>query len=370
MQETEIVVVGAGIAGLTATLCLQRAGKRVALLEGADRSGGRVRSINGGLDGTARFDTGPAWVWPRWQPHVQRWLEDLSIRPFAQFEGGEAVLDGFGPQVIRQHLPGQDGISRLSGGPSAIVEGLEDRIRPETIKFNAQVLAIDTVDDGLCVQMRGGDQIHCAKVVLATPLRIIAEQIRINAIEPELRNLMQRTPTWMAQQAKAVILYQAPFWRERGLSGRVASRTGPLVEIHDHSPEDAKSGALFGFVGWPHEDRRRDPGALRTAIGEQLVRCFGSEAAHPQDVILQDWATESLICSKIDLDEPPEHPDIGPELLRRGYLSDRLWFVASETASISPGLIEGALVAGETTAMRLLESCQTDNCLPAPSSVG
>lgn len=357
LQETEIVVVGAGIAGLAATLCLQRAGQRVALLEGAGQSGGRVRSIAGGSDGTARFDTGPTWVWPRWQPHVQRWLDELSIQPFSQFEDGEAVLDGFGPQVIRQHLPGQDGISRLSGGPSAIVEALRDRLHPDTLKLHARVVAVENTNDGLRIHLQDGETISCAKVVLAVPLRIIAEQIRIDAIEPELLNLMQRTPTWMAQQAKAVILYKAPFWRERKLSGRVASRLGPLVEVHDHSPEGAELGALFGFVGWPHENRRLDPNALRTAIDQQLVRCFGSEAAHPQDVVLQDWATESLICSKIDLDEPPEHPEVGPELLRRGYFADRLWLAVSETAEISPGLIEGALVAGETTAMRLLDSC-------------
>ncbi|WP_211301039.1 flavin monoamine oxidase family protein [Aliiruegeria haliotis] len=356
MQETEIVVVGAGIAGLTATLCLQRAGKRVALLEGANRSGGRVRSVAGGVDGTARFDTGPTWVWPRWQPHVQRWLEELSIRPFAQFEDGEAVLDGFGPEVVRQHLPGQDGISRLSGGPSAIVEALKDRLHPETQKFNARVVALENTNDGLHVHLQDGETISCAKVVLAVPLRMIAEQIRIDAIERESLDLMRRTSTWMAQQAKAVILFKTPFWRERGLSGRVASRIGPLVEVHDHSPEHAASGALFGFVGWPPMDRRRDPSALRTAIVEQLVRCFGSEAAQPQDLIIQDWATEPLICSRLDLEEPPEHPEVGPEVLRQGHLGNRLWFAASETAEISPGLIEGALVSGEATANRLLDT--------------
>ncbi|MFS0906790.1 hypothetical protein AB3N02_27595 [Priestia aryabhattai] len=54
----------------------------------------------------------------------------------------------------------------------------------------------------------------------------------------------------MAGQAKAVAIYDRPFWRELGLSGFVSSWVGPLQEIHDASP-DVGSGALFGFLGIP-----------------------------------------------------------------------------------------------------------------------
>ncbi|WP_419248168.1 NAD(P)-binding protein [Seohaeicola saemankumensis] len=33
-------------------------------------------------------------------------------------------------------------------------------------------------------------------------------------------------------------------------SGHIASRTGPLTELHDHASHDG-AAALFGFVGWP-----------------------------------------------------------------------------------------------------------------------
>lgn len=280
----------------------------------------------------------------------------MSIRPFPQFERGEAVLDGYGADVIRQPLPGQDGITRLSGGPASIVEALENGLAPGTVTLDSQVVAIDAGDDCLSVQLRDGTSANCANAVLATPLRIAEERIRIEDLDPTVTEVMRRTPTWMAQQAKAVIQYQRPFWRDRGLSGRVASRIGPLVEIHDHSPEDAGFGALFGFVGWSAEDRHRKPETLQGAILNQLVRCFGSDAAHPQELTLQDWSTEPLICSKTDLAEPPEHPEIGPDLLRRGHLDNRLWFAVSETSEVSPGLIEGALVAGETTAQRVLSN--------------
>jgi len=44
--ETDIIIVGAGIAGLSAACELCRAGKKVMLLEGRDRTGGRINTLN------------------------------------------------------------------------------------------------------------------------------------------------------------------------------------------------------------------------------------------------------------------------------------------------------------------------------------
>jgi phytoene dehydrogenase-like protein len=46
-----VVVVGAGLAGLTCAIYLQRSGASVTVLEGSDRAGGRVKtdSVNGFL---------------------------------------------------------------------------------------------------------------------------------------------------------------------------------------------------------------------------------------------------------------------------------------------------------------------------------
>jgi monoamine oxidase len=60
------------------------------------------------------------------------------------------------------------------------------------------------------------------------------------------------------------------------------------------------------------------------------------------------------------LKAPPEHPDVGPDTLRQGHLGNRLWLAVSETAAISPGLIEGALVAGEQTASRMVAELRRD----------
>ncbi|NNU80387.1 NAD(P)-binding protein [Halovulum dunhuangense] len=349
-ESLDAIVIGAGIAGLTAALQLHEAGRGVLLLEAADRIGGRVHGLHDDR-GAVLADLGPSWVWPRWQPVVQAWIDRLGLTPLAQFEAGDAVLDGWGPGPIRQLLPGQDGIARIRGGPSAIVQALAARLPAGTVRTGAAVAGIAPEGEALRITLADGATLTAPQVVLAAPLRVIAERIAVEGLAPGARAAMEATPTWMAPQAKAVAVFERPFWRGAGLSGRVASRLGPLVEMHDLTPYDERCGVIFGFVGVPPEGR--EPGPLEAAIRAQLLRCFGPEAT-PERIVVQDWARDPLICAARDLRGPQAHPETGPEILRAGHLGGRLWLAVSEVSELSPGLIEGALAAGSAAAERAM----------------
>ena len=61
LNRTDVVVVGAGLAGLSAARALRRAGLRVAVLEARERTGGRVHSVD--LFGVG-VDLGGQWIGP------------------------------------------------------------------------------------------------------------------------------------------------------------------------------------------------------------------------------------------------------------------------------------------------------------------
>ena len=69
-DNTDVVIIGAGLSGLTAAVTLQEAGISVQVLEADAQIGGRIRSVRDGASTQAVADLGPTWVWPKYQPVV------------------------------------------------------------------------------------------------------------------------------------------------------------------------------------------------------------------------------------------------------------------------------------------------------------
>ncbi len=359
MVHFDVVVVGAGLSGLATAHLLTEAGLSVCVIEARDRIGGRIHSVTDPQSGDYVADLGPTWVWPAFQPVVSQWLDRLDVATFEQYVKGQAILDG-GPDGAPQQLrlPDQDGLQRIKGGPQALINALWSRLPPDATMLGTVVSSVQcTKDDTVHIRCTDGTSLHCGSVVLATPPRIAAPLIRdIADLTPGLPSALERMPTWMAPHAKLVATYDTAFWRPRGLSGRIASRDGPIVEAHDHCSEDGTTAALFGFLGWPaHMRTELGPTVLETQVREQLTRCFGADSPAPTNIFIEDWAQQPCTTAPSDLSGPSMHPDVGPEILRQRHLNGRLVLAGAEVAARSPGLIEGAFVAAEHAATLLVK---------------
>ena len=327
------------------------------MLEARPQPGGRIRSVFD-PDGAFLGDLGPTWIWPVVQPVVCRWIDTLGLETFPQYREGALVLDngpGLEPDVLTVPSPTDE--VRVVGGPQAFIDQLVAGLPPSALVTDAEVASVTTHDQVIDVTTRAGQTFHCERVIVALPPRIGLHTIDwAPALPASLERAMRGTPTWMAPHAKVLALYDDAFWRERGLSGRIASRTGPIVEGHDHCGPSGTPAALFGFIGWPHETRAELGAQLDAQVAAQLKRCFGPDSPEPLAIHIEEWAGDPRVASPEDLAGPMDHPEVRPDVLRQAHANGRLFFAGAETALRSPGLIEGALDAAERVAAAVLNS--------------
>jgi monoamine oxidase len=88
-MDADVIVIGAGLAGLSAADALRRAGRRVMVLEARDRVGGRTWTDT--YEGV-RIERGGQWIGPD-QPLVYALVRELGLHTFPSATGGRQVLD-------------------------------------------------------------------------------------------------------------------------------------------------------------------------------------------------------------------------------------------------------------------------------------
>lgn len=351
-MKTEILIVGAGLSGLHTAVTLHAMGRAVTLIEARARLGGRILSV---AFGNTYFDLGPAWFWPG-QAQMDRLIDELSLRIFPQPCDGTARYEDEQGRIQRMNGAPMEGAYRIEGGMGAIISALAECIPAACIQLNSKATQLRRTSAGIetTLHSEGGIRtIRSERVILALPPRLVATLSFEPVLAPPLCAALQQIPSWMAGHAKFLAFYDAPFWRAAGLSGEGISQRGPLMEIHDASPNNGGPYALFGFVGTPPHQRKARGEKLVEEVLEQLQRLFGDAARHPTFYLMQDWAQDLFTATERDLTPLNYHP-------RYGYSSDAfdLWDGAlllsgTETAEHYGGFLEGALDASVRTVCRV-----------------
>lgn len=190
------------------------------------------------------------------------------------------------------------------------------------------------------------------KLIVAVP-PVLAGRISWDPVMPPLRDqLTQRMP--MGYTIKHLLLYDKPFWKDKGFSGETVSTHGPLVFTYDNTSHDGAQPCLVAFMAgdqaryWgarPKQERQK-------AVREALVRLLGPEAGQPSEHVEHNWNEEpwSGGCP-VGVMMTGAVTGVG-EALRQPI--DPLYFAGTETATEWCGFIDGAIQAGERAAHEVL----------------
>ena len=155
--ETDVVVVGAGVAGLAAARRLVAAGRDVVVLEARDRVGGRLWNTE--IGGEAN-ELGGEWIAP-YQSRMHALLEELGIELFPAYRDGDDVyVDEDG---LAQRHGGGYGLSsaeeRALEEADGKLDALAKKLDPEAPWEHPRARELDTITFDEWLRTEVGDEV-------------------------------------------------------------------------------------------------------------------------------------------------------------------------------------------------------------------
>jgi monoamine oxidase len=345
-HEVDVIVVGAGVAGLTAASVLHAQGVDVVCLEARERVGGRAASVSGWMD------LGATWFWDG-HSAIAETVESLGLATYRQVLDGDALLELADGAVRMDGNPIDRPGWRVRDGMQAVPLGLAHLLPTGAVQTSAAVTSIAFGEADTARVATSSETFVASTVLLAVPPKPAVETIAFEpALPTALVDAARAVHTWMSDTVKVLARFQEPFWRHNGLAGAALSHVGPFCEFHDHSGPEPGQAAIFGFA-----PAARLSGAsndeIATQFNTQVNRLWGPDAPAPLELHVADWSADPFTATS------PARPSTawyyGTPVLRLPQIGGQLIFGSSETGPAFPGYLEGAVLAGRRAAGQALD---------------
>lgn len=349
----EVIIIGAGLSGLSAAYHLTKAGVKPLVIEARERTGGRVLTIAAG--NATPVEMGATWFTDK-HLHVLGLLKELNLPFFTQYQKGVGVFEtGLSEEAQLFQVPATSEPSyRIAGGTSRLIETLVERIGQDQLVLGSPITQVSDHNDHLEIINLKGEVFSCKNLIITIPpFLIVSQKIAFDpALPAELLYIMKNTHTWMGEAVKFAVAYHEPFWRRQGYAGVVFSHVGIAQEIHDHCNFEETHYALKGFLSaeanaLSREDREAE-------VIAQLTRLLGKEASDYLSYTEKLWKEEAFTYADYKKYVMP-HQHNGHSLYTRPLLNGKMQLAGTETAPFFGGYLDGAVYSGLLSASRVLQ---------------
>lgn len=372
-EEPDVIVVGAGVAGLAAARDLQRAGRHVLVLEARDRIGGRVAT-----DRTLGLpvEMGAAWVHgPRGGNPVVPLVRGAGLRTrrtryattvvTADDDVAERVAEvvdlsieyGAEPADLSPELFDAD--DEYPGGDALVIGGY-DRLaqllaRGLTVRRRTVVHAVrDVARDGRVeVTLAGGGTIRARAVVVTLPLGVlVAGVVTVTpSLDEDVEGALARLGNGRVE--KTVLRFDEPFWPPE--AELLVHAPGPGETIAAHLSLLASHGVpvLVGFAAGRRAARhaRVAPGQRVDLAMAPLRRAF--DASQPTGAAHSGWTRDRFSRGAYSYAARTTREG-DREMVQRPQWDGRLMLAGEHTDARFPSTVHGALRSGRRAAAQLL----------------
>ncbi|WP_231979602.1 flavin monoamine oxidase family protein [Tessaracoccus coleopterorum] len=284
---------------------------------------------------------------------AQRRFSEVYTAAFGPMPKGATLLEGLhqvnsGPD-LESMLASNGGLhqKRVEGGMATVVAALADRLG-DVVRLDAEVVKVRYDDRFATLTLADGEEIEARQVISTLPPRLAVKLEH----EPALPKWRQEAAEKVApgNVIKAFLIYDHPFWRDRGFSGQSSADEGAVRVTFDTTADNSNRGHLMGFFEGADADSlsRRSITLRERAFVDSVVRTFGETAAKPVAYIERDWSSERFTggCHGAHF-SPGVWTTNGPILAEPEGV---LHWAGAEYATRFNGYMEGAVRSGREVA--------------------